>query len=232
MFLSSGRVCTILVCSLIFLFSHKTLAVTLSIADNIELRELNDKRLGDGFFSGAFSSYKNIQLSKGRHTLLIKYKDVYEDLDFAEERLIESELFIVKFTLVDQQQLKLFTPKIKDLLAAERFSQSPEIILVDENNSALVLQLEKYNDYKLAKQVEKVVTALPVNGVVIKAAEKPQKTTKLDVASQESITYKGNEQAFNQQVLTHVNSLPMLKYWWKKASAQDKEDFILHIKGE
>ena len=90
MFLSSGRFCTIFACSLLFLLSHKTLAVTLSVADNIELRELNDKRLDDGFFSGAFSSHKNIQLSKGSHTLLIKYKDVYEDLDFAEERLIES----------------------------------------------------------------------------------------------------------------------------------------------
>ena len=124
------------------------------------------------------------------------------------------------------------TPKIKDLLAAERFSQSPEIILLDENNSALVLQLEKYNDYKLAKQVEKVVTALPINGVVFEAAEKGHKPKKSDVAIQENLTYKDNGQAFNQQVLSHVNSLPMLKYWWKKASVQDKEDFILYVKGE
>jgi len=177
------------------------------------LRELNDKRLSDSFFADAFTSTKSIQLSKGNHTLLIKYKDVYEDLDFAEERLVESEFFIVKFTLANQQTLKLMTPKIKNLLAAENFSQSPEIILTDENNKLLLLKLEKQEDYLLAKQVEKVVTELPKKITLIAETSQVNLAGQTAVDSQKKDIEQGKAPSFDEQVLTQTKSLPMLKYW-------------------
>jgi len=220
-----------------FSFSSNIFAATLSIADNLVLREFDDKRLNDGFFADTFASTKSIDLSKGRHTLLIKYKDVYEDLDFAEERLIESDFFIVKFTLAEQQTLRLKTPTIQNLTAAEKFAQAPEIILLDENNLALILQLEKYSDYKLAKQVEKVVKTLPVTSpdteLTKKRAEQVLVTNSNDtVVNPIKNASLDEEQAFNDQVLSQTKSLPMLKYWWQQASDKDKEDFILYMKGQ
>lgn len=228
MLLFTRRFCRAVTFSLIFFFSNNLFAATLSIADNLVVRELDDKALDDSFFS----SKQSIQLSKGSHTLLIKYKDVYEDLDFAEERLVESELFIVKFDLTDQKKLKLMTPKIKNLSAAEKFSQSPEIIIVDENNTALVLQLEKHEDYKLAKQVKKVVTTLPNANVITSGNRQVNASSETISFSKKQDDLPEEQQTFNEQVLTQAKSLPMLKYWWQKASAKDKQDFILYIKGQ
>lgn len=228
MLLFTRRFCRAVTFSLIFFFSNNLFAATLSVADNLVVRELDDKALDDSFFS----SKQSIQLSKGSHTLLIKYKDVYEDLDFAEERLVESELFIVKFDLTEQQKLKLMTPKIKNLSAAEKFSQSPEIIIVDENNTALVLQLENHEDYKLAKQVKKVVTTLPNANVITNDTRQVNASSNTTSVSKNQGDLPGEQQTFNEQVLTQAKSLPMLKYWWQKASAKDKQDFILYIKGQ
>ena len=222
------RFCTAITFLFMFFLSNSLYAATLSIADNLVLRELDDKRIDDRFFS----SKQSVQLSKGRHTLLVKYKDVYEDLDFAEERLIESELFIVKFNLTNQQKLKLMTPEIKNLLAAEKFSQSPEIIIVDENNTALILQLEKHNDYKLAKQVEKVVTALPKSDVIANETRQVNAYSETASIAKKQGNLQNEEQTFNEQVLTQAKSLPMLKYWWQKASEKDKQAFILYMQGK
>jgi len=218
--------------SLILFFPNHLFAATLSIADNLVLRELDDKRLQNDFFINAFSRENSIKLSKGSHTLLIKYKDVYEDLDFAEDRLVESELFIVKFTLTNQQTLKLMTPKIENLLAAENFSQSPEIILTDENDTVLFLQLEKHKDYLLSKQVEKVVTALPKNVVLIKETKHGNLAEQADTINQVKAISKSESQTFNEQVLTQTKSLPMLKYWWQRASDREKQKFILYTQGQ
>jgi len=215
-----------------FFLSNNLFAATLSIADNLVLRELNDERLNDSFFSDLFSGEKSIHLSKGRHTLLVKYKDVYEDLDFAEERVVESALFIVKFNLAEQQKLKLMTPKIKDLSAAEKFSQSPEIILLDENNDTLVLQLEKHDDYKLAKQVERVVTALPESDEIIKETEEVIIPSQEVTITQTGKALQAESETFSEQVLTQTKSLPMLKYWWQKASTEEKNAFTLYMKGQ
>lgn len=227
MFLSSCRNRSIFTLFLVFFFSQNVFAGTLFIADNLVLRELDDKAVDDGFFAATFSSAKSIKISKGKHTLLIKYKDVYEDIDFAEERLVESELFIVKFSLTDQQTVKLMTPKIADLSAAEKFSQSPEIMLVDENNVAIVLKLEKYDDYKLAKQIEKTVTSLAMNSAVTDKAKTAKVSNKAVAVAPTKAT--SQEAAFHEQVLTHTESLPMLKYWWHRASEKDKQDFKRHM---
>ena len=232
MFLSTCRLPLISAFLLISAFSWNISAATLSVSDNLVLRELDDKRLSDGFFADAFSNTAAIELSKGSHTLLIKYKDVYEDIDFAEERLVESEFFIVKFTLNEQQHLKLRTPDIKGLSAAEKFAQSPEIMLLDENAIALPLTLEKQSDYKLAKQVEKVVTALPIQSQKVNESNQVSLSNKhTGSVEQVNVNSTAEKQSFNEQVLSKTQSLPMLKYWWQKASDKDKEDFILYVKG-
>ena len=236
-FLSLRHASTAFIVSLSFLLVDPVEAATLIVADNLQLREVNDERVNDSFFANTFSKDKSITLPQGNNTLLIKYKDVYEDIDFAEERLVESEFFIVKFIITNQQTVKLETPKIKDLSAAERFSQSPEIMLVDEKNTPVVLVLEKHSDYKLAKQVEKVITTLPEQVLpeqVLNTKETGENNNinKLKNNDPESVnTIKNNDQAFSEKVLMQTKSLPMLKYWWQKASSQEKQAFILYVEG-
>jgi uncharacterized protein YccT (UPF0319 family) len=155
-------------------------------------------------------------LNKGKHTLVVKYKDVFEDLDFAEERLVKSDYFVVKFNIQEQKKLSLSTTKIRDLAEAERFAQSPELILLDEGKKEIGLSLEKLSDYELAKHVTQVVTtlAVPIDDVNVNPEVQGKNTKK---------------KTFSKDVLNQVDAIPMLKYWWKKASQEEKASFLRYI---
>ncbi|MBU2894112.1 DUF2057 domain-containing protein [Colwellia sp. D2M02] len=215
-------------------------AATLTISDNLVLKSVNDKPLDVGFFS----TKSQVELTSGEQAILVKYKDVFEDLDFAEDRLVESDYFIAKFTLSQQKSLLLSTPKVKNLAAAEKFSHNPELILSDENNQTLVLELLTYDDYKLAQQVNQAVKTLaqepvsqpvtPTANTVTTAHDTPDVAAQVATASTTNNELKRTEnevkQTFNNKVANHIETLPMLKYWWKKASDAEKQDFIRYIK--
>ncbi|MCJ8295907.1 MAG: DUF2057 domain-containing protein [Colwellia sp.] len=203
-------IASVLLCSFI---TFKTSATKLTLADNLILRDVDDKAVEHGFLS----KKQTFNLAQGQHTLVIKYKDVFEDLDFAEERLITSDYFVVKFTLDNQQALFLSTSNIRDLAAAERFVNAPEVILVDEQKQEMFLVLETLSDYKLAKQVTKVITTLSV----------PVATTQ---SNSTVIKVTRNEQNFNNKVIENLDAVPMLKYWWQKASHDEKSSFLEFIK--
>jgi len=189
-------------------------ATELIITDNLVIRDVDDKTIEHGFFR----EKRIITLAKGNHTLVIKYKDVFEDLDLAEERLIKSDYFVVKFSSENQKKLRLSTIKITDLLAAELFVKNPELTLLDENQQEVVIELQKLSEYDLAKQVSKVIKSISVPNVV---------TSSID-NSVSSPTNK-KEQRFSQKVINEVDVVPMLKYWWKKASAADRASFLQFI---
>jgi uncharacterized protein YccT (UPF0319 family) len=187
--------------------STQILAASVKVSDNLIVSEVNDKSVEHGFI-GNKSSF---ELPQGNHALIVKYKDVFEDLEFAEERLIESQDFVVKFTITDQKQLNLSTIKIKNLAGAEYFAKSPELTLQDEHDNLLNLTLEKVSDYKLAKQVDIVV-----NSLATKQVTQPKSHTLTTSAIAAKITASSSVQ---------VNSLMMLKYWWQNASSEEKQRF-------
>jgi hypothetical protein len=237
----------IVLVTLLFIQPQPILAATLlTISDNLVLKEVNDKVQDTNFFSNE----NTIELPQGRHTLLVKYKDVFEDLDFAEERLVESDPFIIEFSLTNEKALLLSTPEIKNLTAAERFSHMPEIVLTTQAGQSLALDLMKYEDYKLAKQVNLAVnqlvtqqpTATTLHNNLVESTSTAVQTSydSSEVAVQEAINRKNIKidtevnlnQTFNKEVTNHISTVPMLKYWWKKASNEEKQDFIHFINSQ
>ncbi len=188
-------------------------ATSLTITDNLIVSEVDDKTVEHGFI-GNKSSFT---LQQGEHALVVRYKDVFEDLDFAEERVVESKDFVVKFSLAQEQQVKLTTVDIKKLSQALRFAQSPELILTDENSKQLVLELVDVSDYKLAKQVNLAVTSLAENKTNNKAAL-PVEVKQAKPNVNQVVTTPNN-------ALVNVNSLIMLKYWWQTASNAERNQF-------
>jgi len=184
------------ICGSLSVISTPILAATVKVSDNLIINEVNDKSVDNGFI-GQKSSF---ELSQGDHALILRYKDVFEDLEFAEERRVESQDFVVKFTITDQKQLELSTIKIKDLAAADLFVKSPKLQLKDKHDNQLSLLLEKVSDYKLAKQVDIAVSAL-TTPVATLMTTKQAKTS------------------------IQVNPLAMLKYWWQNASPDEKQRF-------
>jgi uncharacterized protein YccT (UPF0319 family) len=198
---------SILLCSFV---AVKVNAASLTVTNNLVLRDVDDKAVEHGFLS----KKQTIDLTQGEHALVIKYKDVFEDLDMGEDRLVKSDYFVVKLVVKNQQKLFLSTSKISDLASAERFAKNPELVLLDENKQEMVLELETLSDYKLGQQVTKVVTTLSSPAVI---------------AQTNGTTSTSGTQDFNNQVINKVDTVPMLKYWWQKASKDEKEDFLNFI---
>lgn len=207
-FFNVSSMTAVLICSSLSAISTQLSAATVNVSDNLIVSEVNDKTI-DNKFLGQKSSFK---LNQGNHALVVRYKDVFEDLDFAEDRVVQSQEFVVRFTIKDQERLKLSTTKIKNLAGAESFSKSPRLKLIDGHDNELSLSLEQVDAYKLAKQVD-----IAVNSLASKQAIQTNGTA-LATASVVS-TQKA------ENTLIQVNSLVMLKYWWKNASNEEKQRF-------
>jgi len=197
------------------------LAATLKVSDNLIVSEIDDLSVEHGFLGN-----KSVfELNQGSHTIILRYKDVFENLDFAEDRVVESKEFVVKFTLNEEQQLELSTITIKNLARAQSFSRAPKLILKNERNELLHVELQKVSDYKLAKQVDIAVSTFASKQTIQKPKDSAlalSTTVKAPLASKVS-------QLKTSNTLIQVNALAMLKYWWQNASNEEKKHFKQYI---
>ena len=186
-------------------------AATLTVADNLIVSVVNDETVDHGFV-GTKSTFT---LAPGKHALIVRYKDVFEDLDFAQDRVVESKNFVVKFNLDNEQQLSLTTTKINSLSAADAFSHSPKLLLKDEKKNILATSLVNVDDYKLAKQVDIAVNTL-AGKQSLNSNAKPEAST---TTASKPLTPQ------THSTLTKVNAITMLNYWWQNASSEERALF-------
>lgn len=221
-FFSAPSLTAIFICCSLSAMSTKVEAVTLKVSENLIVSEVNDQDVDNGFIGKQKSTFK---LDKGNHAIIVKYKDVFEDLDFAEDRVVESQEFVVKFKITNQQQLKLSTTKIKNLASAEAFAKSPQLNLTDRSHNQLPLSLEKVEDYKLAKQVDAAVNTLATKQRIQNQTATLATTAPVTTAT----TVKMAKSKVNNTSI-QINSLTMLTYWWQNASNDEKQRFKQLIK--
>jgi uncharacterized protein YccT (UPF0319 family) len=196
------------ICGSLSTISTHALAATVNVSKNLIVSEVNDKNIDHGFVNKKFS----FELPQGNHALIVRYKDVFEDLDYGQDRVIESQDFVVQFAITDQKKLNLSTVKIKNLEGAESFAKSPELTLQDQRNNQIELTLAKVTDYKLAKQVDIAVNSRTTQQAI---------QSKKDALTQTSATTMNK----NPNALIQVNSLTMLTYWWQNASKDERQRF-------
>ena len=199
-------------------------ATELHVSDNLVLTEIDNKIIDNGFID----KESTFTLNRGQHAIIVHYKDVFEDMDFGEEKVIKSQAFVVKFIVNQEQQLNLTTHQIKNLAQAESFSKSPELSLVDENNNAVQITLQTVENYKIAQQVNIAVTDYKAAQDVIET--KPV-LTKPKVVQQPRATVPTASQKTQKKHngVIKVSHLTMLKYWWQNASTEEKQFFKTHI---
>lgn len=199
-------------------------AATLNVADALIVSSIDDKTVEHGFIG----SKSTFTLQQGEHALIVRYKDVYEDLDFAEERVIESKAFVVTFSLVAEQQLTLDTVAITDLVQAERFAKNPKLKLIDENDKQVAFKLVDVAEYKLVQQVNIAVTSLKTNAATSNLVSPANTAQQQALSVQPAVNIK-QTMAPENNISAQVNALTMLKFWWQKASEADKEQFKLFL---
>ena len=187
------------------------------VSDNLIVSEVNNKAVDQGFFS----KKSNFPIILGKNAVILRYKDVFEDLNFAEDRVVESNEFVVKFTVLSDDDLILKTKKIANLREAEAFSKKPVLILKDHNNNLIEMQLENVSDYKIEQQVN-----IAVNSYVTKQAVKEYETLqKNKVKKNTQVVSESVQQETSDNTLIQIKAFPMLKYWWQNASNEEKKQF-------
>ena len=216
--------CFVLLTSIVSLSAFGT---TLTISDNLIVKEIDNQIVEHGFIG----KKTTFAISPGKHAIRLLYKDVFEDLDFAEERVVKSKEFIVKFTTANEQQLNLTTVVISNLPQAEIFAKSPDLILTDEGNKAVSIELVDNDEYKISQQVNNAVNSYASKQLRQKEQNNETKTTsKVNETNKPKVVStiaKIKQKPIN--TLIQVKALPMLKYWWQNASDEEKEHFKKHI---
>jgi len=94
-------------------------ATTFNVSDNLIVSEIDNKIVEHGLLS----KQSTFTLNPGKHVIVVYYKDVFEDLDFAENRVVKSKDFVAKFSVTEETHLELTTIPIKNLAQAESFSR-------------------------------------------------------------------------------------------------------------
>ena len=189
----------------------------LTVTDNLIVSEIDNKTIEHSFFQDEAV----FALTQGEHAIILHYKDVFEDIDFAQERVVKSEDFVIRFSVSNEQELHLSTKKISNLVSAEKFVKSPQLMLKDEHHKQLGITLENVSDYKLAQQVNQVV-----NTLTTKQSSQPKVPTqvKQSINLPKETTVTKQVKVVNSNV--QVNAVTMLNYWWQRASKQEQQDFI------
>ena len=213
-FFKASPFAALLMCGALSTISTQVLAATVNISDNLIVNELNGKVIDHKFIG----QKRTFELNQGNHAIIVRYKDIFEDLDMGDESLVESQPFVVKFTVTDQELLALNTIAIKNLAAAEKFSKSPELNLKDEHNNEVKLTLVKVDEYRLAKQVDLVVNSLAVTKVI-------------EAKTAESRPIVNQTAKALSHTSTEVKASSMLQYWWHNASSDEQQRFKQYIQG-
>ena len=204
-------------------------ATTLNVSDNLTVTEINNKIVEHGLLN----TKSTFVLSRGSHALLLHYKDVFEDLEFAEYRVVESKPFVVKFTVNKEVSLNLNTAVINNLAQAESFAKAPALLLSDESQKEIDIVLTSVNDYKISQQVD-----IALNTYSKQSNETDKDTSNLPTTTvNKAIQVKASSSILatptvikkSGNTLIQVNSLNMLKYWWQNASNEEKKKFKRYI---
>jgi len=216
----------------LFLFvSLQASATKLVVEDSLMVKEIDNQVVSQGFLS-----QKTVfELTSGDHAVVLKYKDVYEDLDFGDEELVESPLFVVKFTTNNQGKITIKTPKIRNLKVAKHYAKMPEVLVSDSKQKQLSVEHQTYTEYKTEQEVSTVLAqiakAAPVvtRGTSIQPMEKTViqalVLSKVGKASKVEKVKKVKTQSAKP-----MNNLSMLEYWWQQASDEEKAIFKQQIK--
>jgi uncharacterized protein YccT (UPF0319 family) len=190
-------------------------ATTFNVSDNLIVSEIDNKIVEHGLLS----KQSTFTLNPGKHVIVVYYKDVFEDLDFAENRVVKSKDFVAKFSVTEETHLELTTIPIKNLAQAESFSKSPLLLLTDGNKGEIHIELENINDYRIAQQVN-----IAVDKAIVEQTSIANNLTTTNISSPSPVKTQSVS-----NTLIQVNALTMLKYWWQNTSSEERESFKQHI---
>lgn len=209
----------------IFLASSSTAwaKAELSYPDTLSLIKVDNKS-----YTWSFWDDPIVELSEGRHVIILKYKELFDNPESDDHVTIKSEPFVLLFTAEEGQSYHLEHEVLSEESEARVFAQNPTLVLKNKDNQVVDIftqDLVAFEARAIFNSVENASTMKPAN-VLPKA---------LPVAAPDNAAANlpQSPQALNQATLkkAEVNqqAYDMLTYWWKQASMEQKALFIQDI---
>jgi len=186
-------------------FSSISIAAEFTVPAQFQVLKID----GEKYTGSFFESTTTVNLTNGKHVVLLRYNELFEDADNDDHVKVKSEPFVVIFNMQDKP-LFVVAKEFADERAARQFALSPNVSLKTNNNTTHPSESLLLSQFE-TRQYQQVVSK------------------HVEVISSEDNKI---ERSADIQTSTAKNSraLDMLLYWWSQASKEDKAAFIDKLK--
>ncbi|REL35789.1 DUF2057 domain-containing protein [Thalassotalea euphylliae] len=190
--------------SFFILFNVQSLsAKELIFPDVYEVLKVN----GDSFSRGLFESESKITLPVGRHVILYRYSELFEDADNDDHVKVKSDQFVLVVNKAEET-IKVSSPRNQEEKQAREYAKSPSLTLTTSSDKKVVYQTFALADFEQRQYQSVLDTRSSNEGASAKPAMLPALPNQV-----------GSDRT------AHSRALDMLNYWWQQASEQEKAAF-------
>ncbi|WP_286268778.1 DUF2057 family protein [Thalassotalea hakodatensis] len=195
----------------LYFVSVHAIASEIKIPANIKVLQVNDTQYTASFFDRS-TSYA---ISIGLNELHLQFKELVEDVENDDHTIIYSKPFVIIFTLKTAKDLTLLVPEFNSETQVRAYAKKPTILLVDRNQRNINHTLYDVKDYKSQQSNQFNLTI-------------HDKSTRLISQQDEKLPQQVTEKSHSDSIHQFTDKMPleMLHYWWKKASTEQKVEFL------
>jgi uncharacterized protein YccT (UPF0319 family) len=203
----------------------------LTFAEAFNIKAVN----GKPFASGLLKQEKSVKLNAGINLIAIEYEEVFDSEDTDNFDIIRSGAFLLRIYLQPNTAYvqRIVRPINADAARQYRLNPVFEIVTADTatkpinfNLSALASNEQSFLIAKTkSKQSNKQLLLTDLNSGQLVKGKSRSLFSQYD-KQQTQPKFEAKQNLLEQP----KNSLEQLRYWWSKASAEDKKKFIKEIK--
>ena len=202
-------------CLVLFQLSFVSYANEIYIPSSITVLSVNGKVHSLNFFSTSTT----LTVESGKNSIVLQYKELFEDDENDDHATIKSKPFIVIFTIENDDDLVLTHENIIDEERARLFVKQPTVDIYSSKGDKLNIYLKDYDLY----QAEVMYKHTQHQSSFAKVVNNNESSMQNNHFVQKANVTNGKNAGGNDYALT------MLKYWWNQASKDQKEQFQLII---
>ncbi|WP_371189225.1 DUF2057 family protein [Thalassotalea maritima] len=196
-----------------------SMATSVVIPSSFAVEQVNGEDIAYSFLA----KQRKFPLRAGNNSLVLKYEALFEDEFEDHHHNVRSKPFIVQFALKGDEALVLQYAIPVDVSAARQFATAPQVVLIDRNNhqQAITSKIESLSSYqqRLAQLIKHD------NGIIV-TENTASKVNEYNDIAPETNNKQQNQEEYQTNNAPEVKSLSMLKYWWQRATQQEKQAFI------
>ena len=184
-------------------------AAELLLASELVVDAVNGEKRTNLLFGNA----AKLTLAAGEQRLLVRYKDLFE-LGADEHEVVSSEALLLAFTLPAEGNYQLQLDAPSNVKAARAFAKAPQLRLIDAKGQPIAMTILTEAQQQQLWQAAATPTASATATTAVPAAIGATAVTAAAAAQG-----NGEQQMVSEQ----------LHYWWQKADAQTRQQFLQQL---